>query len=302
MKRRVAYLKIDDKIFGGVDSPLNISFDVTYLGNTLIPKDARFTIDNLSESDIKYITRNTDFYLNRLTTDEALKDGSKSAHIEFYCGYEGNVRKIFDGNVQKATPTGQPDTTVEITAWTTLDLMGRSIQVSMNKVSFYNLIDTAVDMCGFELSMSEELKNSTPMQQTIDNFSFTGSLLDFLFKAINAITGNNMIKDQIIFTIFCKVVYVGWLDKTNTTSGIKLINSQTGLVGIPEPTEIGIDLRTLIDVSIMPQNTIRLESKILSIYNGLYNVINTRYHGSTRENDYYMDLHCSRVIKGVDNV
>ena len=95
--------------------------------------------------------------------------------------------------------------------------------------------------------------------------------------------------------VYNNTVYVSKQDVVNKTLPVIIASSKSGMVGIPEPTATGVDIRMLLDVSIVSGQTLELRSELLPRYNGLYNVHNVTHRGSVRDNDFYTDLQCIRV-------
>ena len=285
MKKRCAFFDIDNVFIGHKYSDFDISFDVSYLGNAIVPLSARFSIDNLSQSTMNYIATNTMLFSDR------------TRHIKFYCGYEDNVRVLFDGEISKARPTGQPDTSLIIDAWTSTKTMGTNISIKRKNITYIDLVKEAAERCRLSCNILPGAYKSAHMQQIVDNFSHTGSEQDFLARVMNDITGFNFVEGQILFCIGNGRLTVGQSDEINSGIPVREISSNTGLIGIPEITAAGVNLRTLLDVTLFPGQTIMLKSKLMPLYNGLYNIYGINYHGSLRGDDFYSDLVCSRVYK-----
>lgn len=284
MKKRIAYFNIDGVLIGGNTSDFDISFDIPYMGNTLVPLASRFTIDNLSQETMNYIATNTTLFLDR------------TRHIQFWCGYEDNVKKLFDGEISKAQPSGQPDTSLSIEAWTSTKTMGTNDSVEYQNVKYIDLIKDAARRCGLGCNISPDLYNSSALQTVIPFFTYTGSEYDYLRRVMSDITGFNVVKGQVLFCITNGMLNVSEADNVNAQFPIKEINMNTGLVGIPQPNAAGVDLRVILDVSLGAGQTIKLESKLMPIYNGLYNIYGLTHHGSLRGKDFYTDLICQRVF------
>lgn len=285
MKQRVAYLIIDDKQFGDENKSLDITFDVSYMGNTLVPLDAHFTIDNLKSEDVYAITCNTALFQSR------------ARKIEFWCGYKGNVKKLFDGQISQAVPTGQPDTSVMITAWSSIYTMGENIRVEKKKNKYIDLLEDATKECGMGLDIPIDIRKSSRMQEVVEDFSYTGSQYNYLATVIRDITGLNFVNGGITITIQNQVVCVRWTTDENTRNSIVEVNSGTGMVGIPEPTSTGVEIKMLLDVSLQAGMMINLTSEIMPLYNGKYNVYGITYRGNVRDTDFYTDLQCIRCGK-----
>lgn len=286
MKQRVAYLIIDGKQFGDENNPFEISFDVSYQGNALQPIASKFSIDNLSKDDMRQIVNNT-----------ALFSDAIRRKIEFYCGYKGNVKKIFDGQIESAHPAGQPDTSVEISAWTSIEIMGDNIQREYKNTKYLKILEDAIKLCGYGSNIDIDVRNSGILQKIASEYSVSSSSYEFLRRVICDITGFATTKNQVIFTIANNIMYVYFANSKSKTTPIE-INANTGMVGIPQPNSVGVDVRVLLDVSLLPGQTINLTSELAPLYNGLYNIQNISHHGSVRDNDFYTDLQCQRVYKG----
>lgn len=282
MKKRIGYFNIDNVMIGE-HTNFDISFDITYQGNSLVALPARFSIDNLKQDTINYIATNTQLFEER------------RRHIQFFCGYEDNVRKIFDGEISRAIPSGQPDRTLSIEAWTSTEVMGTNVGIQAENISCIDLIKQAANACGYSWEFSSAALNSPKLQRTLPEFSHTGSEYDFLRRVISDITGFNVVKDQVLFCIDGKKMFISLADETNTLLPVREISAGTGLIGIPEPSVAGVNLRLLLDVTLCAGQTIKLNSKVLPLYNGLYNIWAITHHGSLRGTDFYTDLICQRV-------
>lgn len=288
MKRRIAYLVIEGKQIGDEKHSLQIQFNITYQGNTQIPLETVFVVDNLRKEDIYYITTNTSYFQDEMSAPKK--------KIEFWCGYEGNVRKIFDGRIRKAYPTGQPDTSLYIYAMSASEFIPTQVTAQFDNITFYELLKDYERRSLISVIIPESLRYDSRLQTMLPTYSFDGTIDNYYKQLVSDITGNAFVKGQLNFIKDGAIVYVCKQDAKNTELPIIPINSHTGMIGIPEPTAAGVDLRVLLDTSIRAGMTIRLESKMLPKYNGEYNVNNVTYNGSTRGKEFYTDLHCTRVL------
>lgn len=284
MKKRVAYFNIDNVMIGE-HSNFDVTFDIPYMGNSIVPLPARFTITNLSQDTLNYISTNTTLFEGR------------NRHIIFFCGYEGNVKQIFEGEILRAQPSGQPDTSLFIEAWTSTEVMGTNVAIERKNIKYIDLVREAAKRCNLVCNILPNALKSSRLQTIIEDFSHTGSEQNFLGRVIRDITGFNVVEDQVLFCIGNGRLTVGGTDEINEGVPIREISAENGLIGIPEPYIAGVNLRTLFDVSLFPGQTIRLKSKMMPLYNGLYNIYGITYHGGLRENDFYCDLICQRVYK-----
>lgn len=96
-----------------------------------------------------------------------------------------------------------------------------------------------------------------------------------------------------------------------------VLNSQTGLIGVPEATENGIEVKCLLDAKIKAGTRIQLNNQditttnvnqqgLFPVYgsqtyianlnaNGIYKVLVVEHEGDTRGNNYYSNLTCLSV-------
>lgn len=295
MKERVAYFIIDGKHFG-LDSTLldqapeynslNITFDIPYMGNSLVPLPAKFTIDNLTPQSRKHITTNTSIFLKR------------RRKIQFYAGYKGEERCLFDGEINRAWFEGLPDTTLYIEAWTSLESMGSIVNVRFNSIKAIDLLEDAVKRCKMTLYTTSKVRNHPQLQRIIKGFSFSGSgasAYNYLTRVMKDITGFYYTKNQIIISIQNNVVKVSLLSEQNNKP--MDIGYWNGMVGLPVPNMGGVDITMRLDPNFYVGQTVRLESLSNSLYNDEYNIFGTIFRGSLRGDDFYTDLICTRVYK-----
>lgn len=285
MKKRVAYLEIDGKRFGNNERGLNVTFDVHYTGTGLVPNNATFNISNLNRSDLAYIVTNTARFTER------------RRQIKCFAGYADNVKQIFGGQILQSTPIDIPDTVVSISAYSNIIDMGDIIMnKSFDNLKFYDLIADAAQACGYKIHISEGVRQSQILQTSSGaNWSCTGSAMEYLRRVEEDLAINvNQSKDALAFIVANDVLYVGWQNEPYPAD-IPVISAESGMIGIPTPTEAGINLQILMDVSLQPLQTIYVKSKHLSLYNGKYNIINIRHHGALRGRDWYSDLECVKV-------
>lgn len=286
MRQRVAYLIIDGKKFGDTDHSLEIRFDITYAGNSRVPLDTTFYVYNLKKDDIYKATKNTSLFEDKMVD------------IEFWCGYKGNVRRLFKGKILNASPSGQPDTSLTISALADDVFFERKVKVNYKNITFYDLLKDYEAKSGCPVIIPESIKYDSRLQTVVGNYAFTGSVSEYITKIIKDITGNNITKGNLVFVRNDGIIYVANQDTASRTIPPIPINSKTGMVGIPEPTETGINVRVLLDTTLRAGLTINLTSTMLPKYDGTYNIINVTHHGSVRGKEFYTDMYCTKAKRG----
>ena len=244
--------------------------------------DSVFTLTNVNSTDLAQIVTNTSVFLERQRT------------VKCYAGYSDNVQCIFAGTILQANPTNIPDTIVTISAQAKWEMMGEWVDISYKNPKFLQLIEDAAKFCGLIPHIPTDIRNTVLQLTAGTNYSFSGSAYSFLQQVEQDLEIGSNTYDSLSFPIKNGVLYVYWTSKPYPAS-VPVINKNTGLIGIPTPTKIGINFKVLLDISLQPLQTVRLETDRLKLYNGLYNILNIRHHGSLRGTDWYTDVECSRV-------
>lgn len=104
-------------------------------------------------------------------------------------------------------------------------------------------------------------------------------------------------------------------DKETTPGNVTVLNSRTGMIGLPTQTIDGISVTALLNPAIRPGSLIQINqsdiqaAKFSADYtaelnnamiptiaeDGFYKVLVIRHHGDTRGNDWYTDMLCVRA-------
>lgn len=92
-------------------------------------------------------------------------------------------------------------------------------------------------------------------------------------------------------------------DKVLVDREVHVLTSATGLIGAPTLTELGADFRSLINPDIMLGRRVKMDSSVVQLgqeglefrkvrntADGLYKVMDLRYLGDTRGNEWYCDI------------
>lgn len=76
------------------------------------------------------------------------------------------------------------------------------------------------------------------------------------------------------------------------SDSVRLINSSTGMVGIPQPTESGCTVRVMADNSIEVGNEVQIESQQNPACNGNYIVMKLDFDIANRDEPFWYMLEC----------
>ncbi len=272
MDKRICYVQIQtpsgDKEIRNISMRGRITRKMSETGS-----DAKISIANLSKEDVEYLTTYTSPYV----------DQSKKKRINIFAGYESTgVGMIFSGDIYSALPEGLPDTWLNIEAKTEYYNQQNIITFSQGSISTKNIATSIANELGCDLVWRSK------SQKIIDSFNFSGAKT----KLINRL--NQL--DNFYAYIDNNVLYV--VDKneeapstTKQSGTIKIINADSGLIGLPQPDEYGVKIKILLDPSVALADWFKLESKRLPIVNGFYQVYEMTYDFATREPQYYLEIY-----------
>lgn len=273
MDKRICYIQIQtpsgDKEIKNISIRGNITRKMSETGST-----AKISIANLSKEDVEYLTTYTSPYI----------DQSKKKRINVFAGYESTgVGLIFSGDIYSALPEGLPDTWLNIEAKTEYFNQQNIVTISqgrMNTKSIASLIANQLEVSLIWRSKSEKF---------IDAFNFTGAKT----KLINRL---NLLDNFYAYIDNNSLYVVDVNEESPNTSNkkqsgyIKVINGDSGLIGLPQPDEYGVKIKVLLDPSVNLADWFKLESKRLPIVNGFYQVYEMTYDFASREPQYYLEI------------
>lgn len=260
-------IQIGEEIFYYED--LYITATGTKYGNENLG-DCQVRIDNLTrEHRQRILTETSKFTLNPPTL-LIVNAGRKSY----------GASQVFVGNVITSQITQPPDIGIILDAQTTYANALQTIAVSFPQNAG---LRTIAQKAASDLSTSLTFQAK---DKSISNYSFTGSPKLHITKLQE--TGNvNVFVDNNTLVI---------KDKNVPLEGaVKDLNLNTGLIGIPEITELGIRVRMLFDNNINTYKGINLESTKNPSLNGLYQIYKLSFDLSSRDTPFYWIAECSRV-------
>ena len=124
--------------------------------------------------------------------------------------------------------------------------------------------------------------------QMISNFSFTGSTTKLVDK-LNEVNGIQAYVDTRTLIV---------IDKEKTLTGVfKTLTPETGLIGMPQPTEQGVKVTMLYENHIRNGALLRLTSDLYPIYSGDYKIYKLSYDLANRDTPFYLIAECQRIRK-----
>lgn len=285
MDKRICYIQIQtpdgDKEIHGLALKGRITRKMSETGS-----DCDISIANLSREDVEYLTTYTSPYV----------DQSKKKKINVFAGYESTgVAMIFSGDIYSALPDGLPDTWLNIKAKTNYFEQQNIITYSQSAATTHDIALNIAGQLGYDLSWQSK------SQKVIDSFNFNGAKAKLLNRLNQLDNFRAFIDNNILYCIDTDDeppegdeetgYYTEQPSSTRKSKGtIKIINQDSGLIGLPQPDEYGVKIKVLLDPSVALGDWFKLESLRLPIVNGFYQVYEMVYDFSTRESQYYLEI------------
>lgn len=293
MRKRVAYIEFPPETG---NSPallnsvkrimgLNVRFNVKFYSQGGMPSEAHVEVYNLNRDDLAF-----------LSTCSATW-AQKQNLFRLYAGYEGEVKLLYSGQIMEATPQGAPDVVLRIHGLSDVKWWGHNFAVQSEDITYMQLIDRAAREMGYGVNVSQKVRQTNKRLNTsAKNFTYTGDPLSLISKVQSMMGGITGSPDTVFINIENEVINI-WTPETVQKDSILLINKNTGLIGIPQPTGGGCTVKLLMNTGITPGQIVRVQSERIKVLNNDYYVIGVQHEGELRGNSWYTTLDCARTDK-----
>jgi len=251
-------------------APLNIIATGTKYGNAL-QNEAQVTLTNLDKTTQDYIlSETTPFNLNASAKTIYVRAGRQSY----------GTALIYTGNIVSSSVTQPPDIGVILKCLTGNFLKNNVISRYQNGMASLKTISQQISQD------NNTVLNFQATNKSISNYNFTGSSIQQV-QALNNLGGINAFIDGNTL-----VVKDALIPLSGTT---RLLNSETGLIGIPEFTEQGLRVTFLLDNKTVVGGGLQIESSVYPAINGHYVIYKLSFNVTARDIPFYYVAECSRV-------
>lgn len=251
-----------------------------YDGLNLAASGTKYANANQNECDVKItnLDRATADYL--LTETSPLNDNRTPKRLIVEAGRDSTgAATVFEGDITSAVGSQPPDITISIKAKTGNfqkgNIVGRS---SAGKTPLSNIAQNVASDLGLKLDFQATDKQ-------IANYSHSGAALKQVDKlgttgAVSAYINNG--------TLVVKDINVALKGRT------RVLNIDTGMIGIPEFTEQGIKAKMLFDNQTDLGYGLDITSIMLPAANGLYIVYKLAFDLTSRDTAFYLMAEATR--------
>lgn len=253
---------------------LNVRFNISKTRGQVQGR-ARISICNLGRRDLEYLT----------TYMSPWVELQKRKKIQLFAGYEGNTALLFSGDILKALPTQPPD------VWLACEALGGYYNNLVTEsftlqgpITLKQIAQTLAKRQGLLFSCKAD---ASVANQQVDNFCHTGGLTNSL-KKLNELG-----------------LCVAWIEdgtlcldakepEFKEGANMRVISEDSGLVGVPVPGPLGVDVTVLLDPSLKLGEPVEIRSSLMPSINGVYWPYSLEHTGELRGNEWYTKLKCQR--------
>ena len=230
------------------------------------------TITNLEKSVRDFIlTETSPFNRNPSRKRLTVEVGRRSSGLNL----------LYTGTIFRSTVTQPPDQVLSIRCLTAQFSKGDIIASALpGNVPLSRIARQVADDIGIGLNFQATDKN-------IGNYSFTGAAIKQVEKLAEAGAVNAYIDNDVLIVKD---------DNRPLTGRIRTLSSESGLIGIPEPTEQGIRVTMLYDHQTVLGGGLDLVSTQYPNLNGRYVIYKLSYYVTTRDTPFYLTAEGRRLL------
>lgn len=187
---------------------------------------------------------------------------------------------LFTGTVITCEMTQPPD----------IGIVLRSLTNAVNTFFLYGINMPANTLLS-EIAQSIALQNNLFLDfeatdRQIGNYSYTGSL-QYNIQKLNEIGG-------IVAGVDNQTLWVTNAGKARKNTGFT-ISESTGMVGIPQVTDQGVTVRSMINSAIQIGGSVTINSIMNPAANGTFQVVKMDYEVASRDQPFWYTLLCSNL-------
>lgn len=251
-------------------SPFFITVNGTKYGNAL-QNEADIVIANLDK-------QTQDFLLTE-TTPYNLNNTAKT--ITVYAGRQSyGTSVVYIGNIVTGNVTQPPDVGITLKCLTGNFLKTNVLGINLAGQATFKQVATSIAQ-----SLNATL-NFQANNMNIGNYSFSGSSTNQI-QFLNSVAGVSAWLDDGVLVV----------KNSNQPLGnyIKLVSASTGMIGIPQFTEQGLQVKFLFDNKVILGSLMRIKSYEYPAANGDYIIYKLGFQLSTRDTPFYYIAEGQRI-------
>lgn len=231
--------------------------------------------------------------------------GQEYRNLSLSVGYEGELGTIFEGVIRQFNAGRRLNATDTFIDFVCQDgdfgynhtSVNRTLSAGWSRIDEINLLQDEFSKNG----IGSGHKSDLPSGQFPRGKVYFGAARDYMYQLSDNVGADWSIQDN-------KLILVG--SNQNLPQQAIDLTAETGLIGLPEQTVDGINLKCLINPKIKFGGVVKLDNSAIQAANispdltqpqyipgidrdGLYKVFSISHTGDTRGNDWYSDIICA---------
>lgn len=236
-----------------------------------LQNDCSLTISGLSMAVRDRLLTDTSPYNPSPTPRRLIIDAGRESYGTF---------RLFIGDITSAEPGPPPDVDLVIKAKTENAQAMNVAAVSFGaSARVSNIAQQVAKEIGVGLLFEAADKN-------VANWSFTGPALKLVRRLEEMGNVRAFIDDDLLIVKDMGSVIRG---------AVRVLNLDSGLVGIPKATEKGLDVTFLIDRETKLGGMLRLDSRMNKALNGDYSIDQLKFDVASHEDSFFYQAQCTRL-------
>lgn len=226
--------------------------------------EAKVKIANLTKADRDYLlTATSPFNKDRTSKKLIIEAGRVST----------GTGKIYEGEISTVIPSEPPDVWLEFKCQTGQFLKGKLVAVSQPAQTKLSAI---VEQIAKDTNLN---LNFQAPDRNISNFSHTGSALHGIEKINQMGGGIHAYQDNEQLVVKSLNVPL--------TGTLRVLNKDSGMVGIPGFTELGVRVKYLMDKETVLGGALEIQSVMYPTTNGRYMIFKLGFEIASRDEPFY---------------
>lgn len=257
----------------------------------------------------------------------------KKKEVKIYAGYEDRdtpktkeeLTLLYEGEILFAKLTqGRPDTIFSITAMELFSKMNEDINLSevglQDNMTILDMVVKILEKYKFnvDISVFEWLKAKRSAialkYYTLisDGYMYSGKLGNFLQKELFKFRGMRFIQDgmnikllpnDLDYKVYLSDISSPALENANKVISGRINGVMATMIGIPNPSFYGVELKTLFSEKVKAGEQFLLKSRVFatgneaSSYNIPYEITSVSYNLQLRGQDFYQNIRAIRFVK-----
>lgn len=257
----------------------------------------------------------------------------KKKEVKIYAGYEDRdtpktkeeLTLLYEGEILFAKLTqGRPDTIFSITAMELFSKMNEDINLSevglQDNMTILDMVVKILEKYKFNVDISVFewlMKNNTAIALKYytlisDGYMYSGKLGNFLQKELFKFRGMRFIQDgmnikllpnDLDYRVYLSNMSSPALENANKVISGRVNGVMATMIGIPNPSFYGVELKTLFSEKVKAGEQFLLKSRVFatgneaSSYNIPYEITSVSYNLQLRGQNFYQNIRAIRFVK-----